>query len=99
MYLNKPLGLRFQRGNDGGAYVIKSDPKLGSTDERIEVCCCHRNVALPWLFAEACAPAGDEYAKVEDDREELERGRGGREGGRKKGFHFWCGELAPVSKL
>jgi len=35
--LEKPLGLRFGRGNDSGAYVIKNDPKLGSTDERIQV--------------------------------------------------------------
>jgi hypothetical protein len=34
--LPKPLGLRFARGNDGGAYVIKSDPNLGSTDPRVE---------------------------------------------------------------
>eukprot|EP00803_Ostreobium_quekettii_P004328 evm.model.scf_823.4 EVM.evm.TU.scf_823.4 scf_823:18991-22323(+) len=35
--LNKPLGLRFTRGADGGVYVTVSDPKLGETDERIEV--------------------------------------------------------------
>lgn len=37
VYLDKPLGLRFARGNDGSAYISKSDAKLGSTDERIEV--------------------------------------------------------------
>lgn len=35
--LDKPLGLRFTRGNDGGAYVAKNDPKLGSTDSRLEI--------------------------------------------------------------
>lgn len=34
--LPKPLGLKFARGNDGGAYVIANDPKLGNTDERIQ---------------------------------------------------------------
>eukprot|EP00884_Botryococcus_braunii_P008581 jgi/Botrbrau1/17724/Bobra.0166s0146.1 len=37
VYLDKPLGLRFQRGKDGGAYVVKSDKQIGSTDSRIEV--------------------------------------------------------------
>jgi len=36
--LKKPLGLVFGRGNDSGAYVIINDPKLGNTDERIQVC-------------------------------------------------------------
>jgi len=35
--LDKPLGLRFARGNDSGAYVIVNDPRLGNTDERIQV--------------------------------------------------------------
>ncbi len=35
--LPKPLGLKFARGNDGGAYVIANDPQLGSTDERVQV--------------------------------------------------------------
>lgn len=34
--LPKPLGLRFARGNDSGAYVVANDPKLGNTDPRIE---------------------------------------------------------------
>ncbi|GBF94159.1 hypothetical protein Rsub_07146 [Raphidocelis subcapitata] len=34
--LPKPLGLKFARGNDGGAYVIKNDPALGNTDPRIQ---------------------------------------------------------------
>ncbi|KAL4426075.1 hypothetical protein ABPG77_007871 [Micractinium sp. CCAP 211/92] len=34
--LAKPLGVKFARGNDGGAYVVRSDPKLGNTDSRIE---------------------------------------------------------------
>ena len=36
--LPKPIGVRFGRGNDGAAYVLKSDDALGNTDERIEVC-------------------------------------------------------------
>ena len=35
--LVKPLGVRFARGNDGGAYVVRADAKLGSTDSNIEV--------------------------------------------------------------
>lgn len=35
--LAKPLGLKFARGNDGGAYVLKNDPSLGNTDPRIQV--------------------------------------------------------------
>lgn len=35
--LPKPIGVRFGRGNDGAAYVIKSDDALGNTDDRIEV--------------------------------------------------------------
>ena len=31
VYLSKPLGVKFARGNDGGAYVIASDPKMGNT--------------------------------------------------------------------
>lgn len=34
--LEKPLGLKFARGRDGGAYVIKSDPALGNTDPRVQ---------------------------------------------------------------
>lgn len=33
--LAKPLGVKFARGNDGGAYVVRSDPKLGNTDSRV----------------------------------------------------------------
>eukprot|EP01023_Acetabularia_acetabulum_P018232 TRINITY_DN1920_c0_g1_i1.p1 TRINITY_DN1920_c0_g1~~TRINITY_DN1920_c0_g1_i1.p1 ORF type:complete len:361 (-),score=69.46 TRINITY_DN1920_c0_g1_i1:182-1171(-) len=33
----KPLGLRFDRGNDGGAYIVKSDEQLGNTDPEIQV--------------------------------------------------------------
>lgn len=36
----KPLGLRFARGSDGGAYVKRSDPNLGSTDSNIQVNKC-----------------------------------------------------------
>ena len=36
--LVKPLGLRFARGSDGGAYVTKSDPNLGDTDTMVQVC-------------------------------------------------------------
>jgi hypothetical protein len=35
VYLPKPIGVKFARGNDGGAYVILSDPKLGNTDPQI----------------------------------------------------------------
>ena len=35
--LPKPLGLKFARGNDGGAYVIENNPKAGNTAPRIEV--------------------------------------------------------------
>lgn len=35
--LQKPLGLKFARGNDGCAYVVQNNPDLGSTDEAIEV--------------------------------------------------------------
>ncbi|GFH24842.1 uncharacterized protein HaLaN_22708 [Haematococcus lacustris] len=34
--LQKPLGLKFARGNDGGAYVVVNDPKLGNTDPRVQ---------------------------------------------------------------
>eukprot|EP00775_Hariotina_reticulata_P001401 gene1401-1744_t len=34
--LPKPLGLRFARGADGGAYILANDPKLGNTDPRIQ---------------------------------------------------------------
>lgn len=36
--LPKPLGLRFARGADSGAYIIENNPKLGNTDPRIQVC-------------------------------------------------------------
>jgi hypothetical protein len=35
--LPKPLGLKFARGADGGAYVTVNDPQLGNTDPRIQV--------------------------------------------------------------
>jgi C-terminal processing protease CtpA/Prc len=34
--LPKPLGLKFARGADGGAYVVTNDPALGNTDARIQ---------------------------------------------------------------
>jgi len=37
VYLDKPLGVRFSRGNDGGAYIVRTDAKLGSIDPNIEV--------------------------------------------------------------
>lgn len=37
MDLPKPLGLKFARGSDGGAYVVVNDPALGNTDPRIQV--------------------------------------------------------------
>ena len=36
--LVKPLGIRFARGSDGGAYVTRSDPNLGNTDKMVQVC-------------------------------------------------------------
>lgn len=33
----KPLGLKFARGNDGGAYIIENNPAAGNTDPRIQV--------------------------------------------------------------
>lgn len=42
--LPKPLGVRFTRGNDGSAYVVRTDAKLGSIDEQIEV----SDAARPW---------------------------------------------------
>ena len=43
--LAKPLGLRFARGSDGGAYVARSDPNLGNTDSNVQVqiCCEHQS--------------------------------------------------------
>ena len=35
--LPKPIGVKFGRGNDGAAYVLKSDPNLGNTDDKIQV--------------------------------------------------------------
>ena len=35
--LVKPLGIRFARGSDGGAYVTRSDPNLGNTDKMVQV--------------------------------------------------------------
>lgn len=37
VYLDKPLGIRFARGNDGAAYIAGTDSRIGMTDERIEV--------------------------------------------------------------
>lgn len=31
------MGIRFARGNDGSAYVLKSDPRTGNTDDRVQV--------------------------------------------------------------
>lgn len=33
--LDKPIGVKFARGNDGGAYVVRLDGKSGNIDERI----------------------------------------------------------------
>lgn len=35
--LQKPLGVRFGKGNDGGAYVLDNNPQAGYTDDRIQV--------------------------------------------------------------
>ncbi len=37
VYLDKPLGLRFARGNDGGAYIIGINSRIGNVDDRIQV--------------------------------------------------------------
>lgn len=36
VYLDKPLGVKFGRGRDGGAYIARTDPKLGNTNSAIE---------------------------------------------------------------
>jgi tetratricopeptide (TPR) repeat protein len=35
VYLPKPIGVKFARGNDGGAYVTVTDPRLGNTSSDI----------------------------------------------------------------
>jgi len=35
VYLQKPLGVKFARGNDGGAYVLASNPAMGNTSSDI----------------------------------------------------------------
>lgn len=35
--VKKPLGFQLARGIDGGAYVQRSDPSTGNTDDRIQV--------------------------------------------------------------
>ena len=35
--LVKPLGIKFARGSDGGAYVTRSDPNMGNTDKMVQV--------------------------------------------------------------
>ena len=35
--LMKPLGIKFARGSDGGAYVTRSDPNMGNTDKMVQV--------------------------------------------------------------
>lgn len=32
----KPLGFKYARGQDGGAYIIESNPKLGNIDPRVQ---------------------------------------------------------------
>ncbi|GFR39842.1 hypothetical protein Agub_g338 [Astrephomene gubernaculifera] len=34
--LPKPLGFKFARGNDGGAYIVEVNPKLGNVDPRVQ---------------------------------------------------------------
>lgn len=45
----KPLGLKFARGNDGGAYIIENNPAAGNTDPRIQVCKIASGFA-PWCI-------------------------------------------------
>ena len=47
VYLDKPIGLSFGRGNDSAAYVIAVDPKRGNVDERVEVQCSRRTARTP----------------------------------------------------
>ena len=35
VYLQKPLGVKFARGNDGGAYVLASNAAMGNTSSEI----------------------------------------------------------------
>ena len=51
--LPKPLGLKFARGADGGAYIVTNDPKIGNTDPRIQVsaqlcleCCAESSTSI-----------------------------------------------------
>jgi len=37
VYLQKPLGVKFARGNDGGAYVIATNSAMGNTSSEITV--------------------------------------------------------------
>lgn len=37
VYLTKPLGVKFARGNDSGVYVLASAKEYGNTDPQIEV--------------------------------------------------------------
>lgn len=37
VFIQKPLGIRFGRGKDAGAYVTRVDKSAGNIDERIEV--------------------------------------------------------------
>jgi hypothetical protein len=41
--IEKPMGIRFARGNDGAPYVLKSDPRIGNTDDRVEVTLCNKS--------------------------------------------------------
>lgn len=49
MFLQKPLGFSFGRGNDGGAYVTKVDEARGNIDEQVQV--------RSWVCARMAAPA------------------------------------------
>lgn len=40
VFIQKPLGIRFGRGRDGGAYVTRVDKSTGNIDEKIEVMTC-----------------------------------------------------------
>lgn len=57
MNLPKPIGVKFGRGNDGAAYVLKSDPNLGNTDEKIQVRPPHRTAPrTPRRDSKPCEP-------------------------------------------
>ena len=56
--LMKPLGMKFARGTDGGAYVTTSDPNMGNTDKMVQVLLCEIGVQPT-----SCSPASSNDGK------------------------------------